>query len=305
VVYYICKNSLFSGIYAYRLLICSLDWYIIYAIIHVYCELEQMKVPLGRTQLIKVLAASGDVVHISDVTKALTISRTDAAKRLARWREQGWLSRVGVGAYVPASIDTLGSERVLDDAWVLVPALFSPAYIAGRTAAEHWNLTEQIFKDIVVFTGQAIRQKHQTRQGFEFTLKHLNADKIFGTKPIWRHHTKVPISDVHRTIIDMLDDPAIGGGIQHVADCLTAYFEQADRNDQKLIEYGEQLGNGAVFKRLGFLAERRPDGAKLAGLCRDRLTAGNSKLDPALDSKRLVSRWRLLIPQTWSRGDSD
>lgn len=264
-----------------------------------------MKVPQGRAQLIRVLAASGDVVHISDVVTALAVSRTDAAKRLARWREQGWVSRVGTGAYVAASIDTLGSDRILDDAWVLVPALFSPGYVAGRTAAEHWDLTEQIFKDIVVITGQAIRQKRQTRQGFEFTLKHLSADKIFGTKPVWRHHTKVPVSDVHRTVIDMLDDPALGGGIQHVADCLKAYLTRADRSDQKLIEYGERLGNGAVFKRLGFLAERQPDGSRLAELCRDRLKAGNSKLDPALDSRRLVSRWRLLIPQTWSRGDSD
>src|SRR5712664_4174422 len=98
------------------------------AIIHIYCELGQMKVPQGRAQLIKVLAASGDVVHISDVVTALAVSRTDAAKRLARWREQGWVSRVGAGAYVPASIDTLGTERFLDDAWILVPALFAPAY---------------------------------------------------------------------------------------------------------------------------------------------------------------------------------
>jgi predicted transcriptional regulator of viral defense system len=278
------------------------------AVIHNYCEFSHMpdasRLPQGRGQLVKVLAASGDVIHISDVAKALAISRTDAAKRLARWREQGWLSRVGAGAYVPASINTLGTERLLDDAWILVPALFAPAYIGGRTAAEHWDLTEQIFKDVVVITGQAIRQKHLISQGFEFSLKHLSADKIFGTKPVWRHQTKVPVSDVYRTIIDMLDDPALGGGIQQVADCLNAYLKRADRNDQKLIEYGERLGNGAVFKRLGFLAERRADGAALAELCRTKLTTGNAKLDPALDCKRLVSRWRLFIPTTWVRGDS-
>ena len=156
----------------------------------------------------------------------------------------------------------------------------------------------------VAITGQAIRQKHLISQGFEFSLKHLSADKIFGTKPVWRHQTKVPVSDVYRTIIDMLDDPALGGGIQQVADCLNAYLKRADRNDQKLIEYGERLGNGAVFKRLGFLAERRADGAALAELCRAKLTTGNAKLDPALDCKRLVSRWRLFIPTTWVRGDS-
>jgi predicted transcriptional regulator of viral defense system len=263
------------------------------------------RLPLGRAQLQQVLAASGDVIHISDVAKALSVSRVEAAKRLARWREQGWLNRVGSGAYVPASMDTLGSERVLDDAWVLVPALFAPAYIASRTAAEHWDLTEQIFKDTVVITGQAIRERHQERQGFEFTLKHLKPEKIFGTKAVWRHNTKVPVSDVHRTIIDMLDDPALGGGIQQVSDCLNAYLKRSERSDEKLIEYGDQLGNGAVFKRLGFLVEKRGDGAALVELCRARLTAGNAKLDPALDCTRLVSRWKLLIPASWAPGDAD
>lgn len=265
---------------------------------------SESRLPRGRAQLRQVLAASGDVIHIADVTRALAVSRTEAAKRLARWREQGWLSRVGSGAYVPASIDTLGADRVLDDGWVLVPALFAPGYVAGRTAAEHWDLTEQIFKDIVVVTGQAIRERHQKRQGFDFTLKHLKPEKIFGTQPIWRHNTKVPVSDVHRTIVDMLDDPALGGGIQHAADCLNVYLKRSDRGDQRLIEYGDQLGNGAVFKRLGFLVERRDDSAALVELCRARLTAGNAKLDPALDCKRLISRWRLLVPSTWVAGDA-
>ena len=304
------KFSKSVNFYRRNILNSAAGWYNIHVEIHPYCELLHMspasslRLPQGRSQLVRVLAASGDVIHISDVTKALGISRTDAAKRLARWREQGWLSRVGAGAYVPASIDTLGTDRVLDDAWVLVPALFAPAYVGGRTAAEHWDLTEQIFKDVVVITGQAIRQKRVPRHGFEFTLKHLAAEKIFGTKPVWRHHSKVPTSDVHRTIVDMLDDPSLGGGIQQVSDCLSAYLKRTDRSDQTLIEYGERLGNGAVFKRLGFLAERRPDGASLVELCRTRLTAGNAKLDPALDCSRLVSRWRLFIPSTWARGDS-
>jgi len=53
----------------------------------------------------------------------------------------------------------------------------------------------------------------------------------------------------------MLDDPALGGGIQHVSDCLAAYLKRADRDDARLIGYADRLGNGAVFKRLGFLAE--------------------------------------------------
>jgi predicted transcriptional regulator of viral defense system len=68
----------------------------------------------------------------------------------------------------------------------------------------------------------------------------------------------------------MLEDPATGGDIQQVSDCLNSYLKRADRDDQKLIEYGERVRNGAVFKRLGFLAERSQGGAKLAELCRAR-----------------------------------
>lgn len=251
--------------------------------------------------MVRVLSAAGDVIHVDDVASTLQLDRIAAAQRLSRWTEQGWLRRVGRGAYVAASIDTMGSDRVLDDHWVLVPALFAPAYIGGRTAAEHWDLTEQIFLDILVMTAQAVRQKHQERQGARFSLKHIDERKLFGTKSVWRHQTRVPVSDVHRTIIDMLDDPAIGGGIQHVADCLATYLRRGDRDNEKLIEYAVRLGNGAVFKRLGFLAERMPGGAELAQLCEHRLSGGHAKLDPAQDGARVLAKWRLRVPQRWVR----
>lgn len=249
----------------------------------------------------QVINAAGDVIHIADAVAALNISRSEAAKRLARWTEQGWLRRVGQGAYVPVSLDTLGAERVLDDPWILVPALFGQCYIGGRTAAEHWDLTEQIFKDIIVVTSQPIRNRHQQRHGASFTLKHLRKEMIFGTKPVWRHQTKVLVSDIHRTILDIFDEPSLGGGIQHVSECFNSYLIREDRNDRRLIEYADRLGNGAVFKRLGFLAERNPRGGDLTDLCLSRLTAGNAKLDPALNCPRLISRWRLLVPELWAK----
>jgi predicted transcriptional regulator of viral defense system len=259
------------------------------------------RLPKGRAQLVKVLAAAGDVIHVDDVVAALDLSRPIAAQRLARWTEQGWLSRVGRGAYVAASIDTLGSGRVLDDPWVLVPALYAPAYIGGRTAAEHWDLTEQIFNDIVVLTAQALRERRQERHGVFFTLKHVDERKLFGTKSVWRHQTRVPVSDVHRTIIDMLDDPALGGGLQHTADCLEAYLRRSDRDDGKLVDYAARLGNGAVFKRLGFLAERTSGNEPLVEVCRQNLSGGYAKLDPAIDNPRTVAQWRLRVSDRWSR----
>ena len=258
--------------------------------------------PASRRRLAAVLNAAGDIVRIDDAEAALKITRTEAAKLLSRWVRQGWLRRVGRGAYAPVAIDTLGSTHVLDDPWILVPALFAPAYIGGRSAAEHWDLTEQIFRDIVVLTAQPVREKTQQRHGAIFSIKHIAKEKIFGTKTIWRGKSKILISDIHRTIIDMLDDPALGGGIQHIADCLTVYLGHEERDEQKLIAYGERLGNGAVFKRLGFLAERDPAGAAVAEQCRKLLTAGHARLDPALKTPRIVTRWKLRVPESWAEG---
>jgi len=255
--------------------------------------------PAGRAKLAAIIRGAADVILIEHVASVLGVPRQQAAKLLARWTAQGWLRRVGSGAYVPASLDSLGKEHVLDDPWVLVPALFDPAYIGGRTAAEHWDLTEQLFRDIVVITAQPVREKHQVRHGASFTLKHIAAAKLFGTKPVWRHRTKVQVSDVHRTMIDMLDDPALGGGIQHVGDCLRAYARRDDRDFQTLITYGVRLGNGAVFKRLGFLAEYLAIPEFPLEDCLAHLTAGKAKLDPALPCPRLSTQWRLWIPASF------
>jgi len=91
----------------------------------------------GKPRLAAVLNASGDVLRIADVETTLTVSRTEAAKLLSRWAEQGLLRRVGTGAYVPVQLALHESEQVVEDPWILVPALFDPAYIGGRSAAGH------------------------------------------------------------------------------------------------------------------------------------------------------------------------
>jgi predicted transcriptional regulator of viral defense system len=255
--------------------------------------------PLGRTQLAKLVRDSGDVIQVEDAARLLAVQRTAVAKALARWTKQGWLRRVSQGTYVAASLDSMQSEHVLDDPWVLIPALYDPCYVGGRSAAEHWDLTEQIFNDIVVLTGRKLRERSQERHGITFTLKHIRPDQIFGTKSVWRGRSKIAVADIHRTIVDMLDEPSLGGGIQHVEDCLRVYLARTDRNDATLIGYADRVGNGAVFKRLGFLAERDPNGAALLEPCRARLSQGNAKLDTALECSRLVSRWKLLVPPSW------
>ena len=262
-------------------------------------SLEPAPLPAPRARLATVLRASKQVVSVDSTVKALGIDRRSAAKLLSRWRQQGWLRRVGHGLYVSVPIELAGSEQVLEDPWVLVPTLFGPAYIGGWTAAHHWELTEQLFNETVVFTTRRISRERVTSQGARFLLQRVPSDRMFGLVTLWRGSTRVSISDAPRTLIDMLAMPATGGGIDHVADCVRTYLRSPKSSRERLIDYADKYGNGAIFKRLGFLAEARFGDDKLAAACRLRLTTGYTRLDPALSCTRLVTAWRVWIPPRW------
>ena len=118
----------------------------------------------------------------------------------------------------------------------------------------------------------------------------------------WRGQVKMNVSDQTRTVLDMLNDPALGGGIRPTVDVFKSYLKSEQKDTALLISYADRLGNGAIFKRLGFLAERfAKDEKNLIEACRSRLSAGNAKLDTSLPADRLITTWKLWVPEAWAR----
>ncbi len=254
-----------------------------------------------RERLGKLLREGGDVLTVDNAARILGISSKDAAKTLARWCNQGWLSRIKRGVYVPVPVESISKDRALEDAWIIIPDLFGPAYVGGWSAAEHWDLTEQIFRDICVFTSRPVAKRHQVIHNIPFVVTHVAPDQQFGTKTVWKKEKKLSVSDPTRTIVDMLSKPWAGGGIEHVIDCFKHYLKSSYLSAEQLVDYAERLGNAAVFKRLGFLAERLLGGDHfLVTACKSRLSKGNAQLDPALKGDKLITRWRLFVPSMLS-----
>ncbi len=256
----------------------------------------------SRKRLAEILRRTRGTVTVSQAAEALGIPSDRAAKMLARWAQQGWMSRVRQGLYVPVPLEARTADVVLEDPWIIAEQLYSPCYIGGWTAAEYWGLTEQIFRTVLVMTTRKPRDRRPKFKGTGFLLRTISASALFGTKPVWRGQVKINVADSTRTVLDMLDDPALGGGIRPTVDVFHAYIGSDKKDTKLLIQYADRLGNGAVFKRLGFIAERyAPNEQELTNACRARLTKGNAKLDPALPSDKLVSSWRLWVPSNWAR----
>ncbi len=260
------------------------------------------KMPNGRSKLASVLQASKDFVSIDTTMKALGIKRSEAARVLVRWANQGLIKRIKNGIYVPVSLASFGAEQVIEDPWLLVPEIFSPGYIGGWSAAEHWGLTEQLFRGICVLTSKPIRKRNNNLQGISFVVKQIDAKKLFGLKPVWHSQTKVLVSSPSRTLVDMLDDPSLGGGIRHVYECLNRFLKESKTEQREIIDQAKQFDNGAIFKRIGFLLSLIPGNEELSEECTKYITEGIAKLDPSLKCDRLISKWHLWIPKNWKEG---
>ena len=253
-----------------------------------------------RERLSAVLRGTKGTITVAEATAILEMPRISTAKLLSRWAKKGWLSRVRRGLYIPVPLESPTADIPFEDAWIIADKLYEPCYIGGWSAAEYWDLTEQIFRTVTVLTTQRPRVRKQSIKGTDFLLKTVSDKAMFGLKAVWRGQVKVNVSDPARTVLDMLSDPQLGGGLRSTVDMFKNYMASEMKDIALLIEYADQLGNGAVFKRLGFLLEKfNEDEQVFIQQCRNRLTKGNAKLDPALKVDKLITRWRLWVPERW------
>ncbi len=253
----------------------------------------------GRAELAQVLAAGRRFIKPTDVVETLDVDADTAAKKLARWAEAGWVRRVRRGLYIGVPVYVTNPAAWSEDALLVAAEIWSPCYFTGWTAAHHWALTEQVFRTTVLRTSERVRTSSVTLLDHDYIVNHVSDDALtWGLKTEWRGDTRLRFADPARTVVDILDAPRLGGGIRHGAEVLVAYLDEQD--PAQLIEYGDRLGNRAVFKRLGYLIETLDlDLPSLVSACRERVSSGISALEPdGPDGGRRCMRWGLRVNVT-------
>lgn len=232
-----------------------------------------------------------------DVVRRFGLNRQRANLTLSRLARKGWLRRLRRGTYAIVPLSSVSGTPITEEPLAVAMELYPPCYISGWTAAQHWELTEQIFNSIVVFSAKPQRRSIQQIGGVTYRIRRIPEKAIYGTTKVWSGTVAVQMATVHRTVIDVLDAPEMGGGGRQTLDLARTYWRRADADPEALLELATRLGRGSVFKRLGFAAERfgLPSEAWL-DRCRERLSKGIALLDPAGPKRGpIISRWRLRI----------
>jgi len=256
----------------------------------------------GREKLSKVLERNPRIITSKTVSETLSLPQKEASRLLSRWCKNGWLYRIKSGTYISIPIDSTTTNITLEEPFLLADSVYHPGYVGGFSAIKHWDLSEQIIETIYYFSTKQVKDRNPVYASTKFRIKTIKEHKFFGTKTIWYGSAKVKVSDSTKTIVDILDDPKLVGGMSVVYDIFNEYVESEYCDFNLLLNYSQRMGNRTIFKRLGFMLdvkfEKVPQ--ELTDI-NNSISSGYSSFDPAVNGQQIVEKWKLKVSTSWKK----
>jgi predicted transcriptional regulator of viral defense system len=245
------------------------------------------------------------IFHFQEAAEILG-GRPPAAKALSQLIHNGIATRLKSGTFSLVPFE-LGFEReYLGNPYVVARELVQSGhkhtqekyYLSHGSAFDLHQMVTQ--PQLIIYVSSPRMMRPQTIQGTEFHFVRCKTDDLFGITEMWvDKNEKVFVSDLERTLLDGLKQPAYCGGFSEVAKGFSIKRDSID--PQKLIDYAVKLDIGAVIRRLGFLMELYQIGSRIHwDFLRTKLTATYQLLDPELPADgHHIAKWRLRlnIPQ--------
>lgn len=209
-----------------------------------------------ETAVLAQLSAAGKTIFtLADVVALKIGSKQSVWSVLSRLTNKGWIRRLRRATYMIVPLEAGVNQAWAEDSFKLAQELFSPCYIAYRSALSHWQLTDQVPAMTTIAVPKQTKLPQLAAIRRQFRLVRLAPYKFFGFTAVWRDHVKVNISDVEKTILDCLEKPQYAGGLDQAIQALLQ--AQKDRFDlDKLDGYLQKMRNNTLRKRLGFILDQ-------------------------------------------------
>jgi predicted transcriptional regulator of viral defense system len=236
---------------------------------------------------------------LADVGSITGLSASSARNLVHKAQQRGLVTRLKPGLYNLVPFELGRATEHIGSPYLIARELAgtAPYFLSHGTALELHRMVTQ--PNFTIYVSCTRRVRPQTVGGYDFRFVHITAEQEFGVVKHWVDKERfVMISDMERTIIDGLRHPAFSGGITEVAKGL--WMKREVLKAERLVDYAQRFGVGAVVRRLGYLLEHYSlaDASMLDSL-RDTLTATYQRLDPLLPAEgAFLSRWRLQLNVT-------
>ncbi len=247
-----------------------------------------------EAKVISDLVSEGKTVFSISELAEKSGSRAKARGIASKLARKKWLERIGRGIYLVLELGAGSKPEWTADSYYIASKLVDQYYIGYYNMLNDYGWTEQIPMTVSVATTKKL--KNREIHGVRYNFIAIARNKFFGMNKKFISGHQIVVSDPEKTLVDALDHPEYSGGISEVAKALSNASKEVDWS--KVLAYAGKLGNGAVFKRLGYLLEVMqidlPPG--LLVQIRKSVTKGYSPLYPGAGSKgKHDSKWNLIL----------
>lgn len=255
--------------------------------------------PLAAQLLATLYSQQRLVFHFKEAAEILG-DRAPAAKALAQLVNHGVISRLKSGVFRIIPFELGFETEYLGNPYIVARELAlgghkvknEKYYLSHGSAFELHQMVTQ--PQLIIYTSSPKMIRSRVIQGTEFRFVRCKENDMFGMTEIWIDKSeKVRVSDLERTLLDGLKQPAYCGGFTEVAKGFSIKRQAID--PQKMIDYAIKLNVGAVIRRLGYLMELYEIGSRIHWeFLQTQLTDSYQLLDPELPAEgRYLAKWRL------------
>lgn len=217
---------------------------------------------------------------------------------LARWLQQGRIVRIKRGLFFRTGEP--GAPGHLPDFIALASRMAADAAVAFHTALEYHGLAQSPFERLTFITWTKAKPTHFAGRSFVPVRPREPVLKADRGEP-WiergeRGGTELRVTNLERTLADVLDRPNLAGGVEEVWRSLSSL---AAFDPGVLEEYVLLLGSRSLAAKVGFFLESRRDDLAVPETLLKRLSGCIPRNPAFLDRRkkgRLVARWGLVVP---------
>ena len=261
--------------------------------------------PLAAQLVATLYSRNHKIFHFEEAVKILG-ARNPASKALFQLINNGVATRLKPGVFrlVPFELgfegEYFGNPYLIAQELALSGRknIKEQYYLSHGSAFDLHQLVTQ--PQFIVYVCSPRMVRPQVIHGTEFRFVRCKSKDLFGITAMWvDKNEKILVSDLERTLLDGLKQPAYCGGFSEVAKGFSIKREIID--PQQLIDYAIKLNIGAVNRRLGYLMELYQIGSRIHWeYLQTTLTSTYHLLDPDLPAEgRYIAKWRLKlnIPQ--------
>jgi len=227
-------------------------------------------------------------------------------KLLSYHREAGHLIHIRKFLY---AVKPPGEEQWIDP-YVIAGKATKDAIVGYHTALELHGVAYTSFTEFQYLTERAVLPFSYEAQRFRsvcFPKALLDQKKTdFCVETIKRQRVVIKLTNLERTIVDILARPDLGGGWEEI----WRSFDNITQLDlDKLIEYTLLLRNATVVAKVGFFLEQRPSHLSVDSAYIKKLLPHIPKQPHYMNRNRqglgkYIEKWQLIVPveiieRTW------